>query len=157
MSGGGLSGGGYVWRGFCLEGFFVRGGYVKGVMSGSLHTYRIKYRYIGLMTPYASFGYKLPAPNVYFRHRLAEAMITHHISEDIVLSRPSLHLTPMTSPAHPSWYSVYVLCDVFPAIRTCLNLISLRLVTGIVCKCLGYMTIQQYQMLSDHLGMCQLY
>ena len=87
MSGGGLSGGGYVRRGFCLEGFCPEGFMSEGIMSGqlcSLHTYRTKYRCIGLMTPYASFGYKLPAPNVYFKQRLVEAMITHHISEDIV-------------------------------------------------------------------------
>ena len=30
------------------------------------------------------------------------------------------------------WYRVYVLCDVLPPIHTYLNLISLRLVTGIV-------------------------
>ena len=57
---------GFVWmclcpEGVCLEGSFVRGGYVRGVMSGSLHTYITKYRCVGLMTPYVSFGYKLPA------------------------------------------------------------------------------------------------
>ena len=48
-------------EGVCLKGSFVRGGYVRGVMSGSLHTYITKYRCIGLMTPYVSFDYKLPA------------------------------------------------------------------------------------------------
>ena len=151
---------GLVWRGLCpegvcLEGFCPVGFFLsEGVMSIC----------IGLMTPYASFTYKLPAPNVYFRQRLAEAMITHHISEDIVLSRPSLQLTPMTNPPQ----LVQCICAV--CCLPChshmpepdLSQASDWPGTSVNAWVTWLLTIQQYQMLSDHinesyLGMCQLY
>ena len=44
----------------------------------------------------------------------------------------SLQFTGAWMTSSPSWYSVYVLCVVLPTIHTGLNLISLRLVTGMV-------------------------
>ena len=90
----------------------------------------------GSNSPIGPLGCTLPAQNVYFKRRLVEATISRQLLSPYwrtfyCVGFPSNSKMP-DRPAHYSWYSVYVLCVNLLSIHTCLNLISLRLMTGVV-------------------------